>query len=79
MILGKIAFSETSVVTITTIPFILGWSFFNFDLKIGLIYVVVHFLFYSLYLKKQYNKEFQPSIDEMKLTIKALKEIKSEK
>ena len=77
--LGRIIFSEASIVLITMIPFIIGLSIFDFEPELALFYVVVHFLFYKFYLKKAYQKEFQSSIEEIKITIKVLKEIKSEK
>ena len=77
--LGGIIFSEASIVFISMIPFIIVLYLFDFEKGLALFYVVVHFLFYKFYLKKAYQKEFQSSIEEIELTIKALKEIKSEK
>ena len=80
--LAKLAVLLTSEVTIallTTIPFIIGFSFFEFNALIAMIYVVAHFLFYTLYLKSSYKKELFPTHLEAKLELQALREIKSTK
>jgi hypothetical protein len=80
--LAKLAILITSEITITlisTIPFIIGFSFFEFNTQITIIYVVAHFLFYVLYLKKSYKKELLPTHLEAKLELQALREIKSTK
>ena len=78
--LAKLAILITSEMTITfisAIPFIIGFSFFEFNTQIAIIYVVAHFLFYALYLKKSYKKELLPTHLEAKLELQALREIKS--
>ena len=71
--------SELTIALLTTIPFIIGFSFFEFNTQIAIIYVVAHFLFYSLYLKRSDKKELLPTHLEAKLELQALREIKSTK
>lgn len=77
--LAKFIVSEVFYVLVTTIPFILGMAFFRFEPGIALIYVAAHFLFYKLYIKKQYEKDLREDFNEVKLTLEALKELKLEK
>ena len=71
--------SEMTIALISVIPFIIGFLCFEFDVNIAIIYLVAHFLFYVLYLKKMYKKEFVPINLEAKLELQALKEIKASK
>jgi len=71
--------SEMTIALISVIPFIIGFLCFEFDVNIAIIYLVAHFLFYTLYLKKMYKKEFAPINSEAKLELQALREIKATK
>lgn len=78
--LAKVLLTETFLAIISLIPFAVAISiFFEFSAQIVLFYLIGHFLFYTFYLKKEYRKEILPAYNEVKMTIKALKEIKAEK
>jgi len=77
--LAQVLLSEASITLMTAIPFLIGLSFYGFKPEIAVIYLVAHFLFYVLYIKKEYKKDILPAYDEIKMTIRALREIKAEK
>lgn len=81
--LVRFLFTELFTFFVSTIPFLIGFgiitSHFGFSANVAIFYLVIHFLFYVFYVKRVYTKELSPSLDEVNMIIKSLKEIKKEK
>jgi len=79
----KILFTELFFFLISTIPFLIGFfiitSFFGFITQVSLFYLIIHIIFYQLYVKRIYLKDVKNELDECEMIIKVLKEIKKSK
>jgi hypothetical protein len=75
----KMFFSKISILLFSTIPFFIGLSLVGFSTVTCLFYLVIHLAFYHFYVQKVYKNELEPIHNELGLTVKALKEIKSVK
>lgn len=79
----RLLFTETFLFLISLVPFMIGIfiivSIFGLFNVVFFFYLIIHFLFYVFYVKKEYEKNILPILLECNMIIKALKEIKSEK
>jgi hypothetical protein len=69
--------SEIFMVCLTMVPSIFfHWLFFGFSvkyMKIAILSLGVHFLYYEFYLKKRYKEDFEADTIEIAQTVEALR------
>ena len=72
-------YSELFFWIISLIPFFIFPSLIGPTLDVYLIYLVVHFFFWSLWGKKKYHEMCDKDIEELNLTIEVLEDIQKER
>ena len=72
-------YSELFFWIISLIPFAIFPLLIGPTLNVYLIYLVVHFFFWSLWGKKKYNEMCDKYIEELNLTIEVLEDIQKER
>lgn len=72
-------YSELFFWVISLIPFAIWPLIIGPTLNICLVYLVVHFLFWTLWGKKKYHKMCDDDVEELDLTIQVLEDIQKER
>jgi hypothetical protein len=72
-------YSELFFWIISLIPFFIFPLLIGPTLNVYLIYLVVHFFFWSLWGKKKYHEMCDKDIEELNLTIEVLEDIQKER
>lgn len=79
----RVLFTETFMFLVSTIPFLVFFgiltSIYGFSTGISVFYLLLHLIFYVFYVKKEYTKNIQPTLEECDMIVKALKQIKENK
>jgi hypothetical protein len=72
-------YSELFFWIISLIPFFIFPLLIGPTLNVYLIYLVIHFFFWSLWRKKKYHEMCDKDIEELNLTIEVLEDIQKER